>query len=114
MAAFPPTAHALNHAVAGLGPERVVIPSLGMAAGDVSAIRSLHATRKPVQVGNLSCPNSLFRYCCLACCASMIEGAAAIGLVKILIVRLGLASLFAHFFVYPSSFNHENIRSLMK
>ena len=51
MAAFPPTAHALNHAVAGLGPERVVIPSLGMAAGDVTANRSLHATRKPVQVG---------------------------------------------------------------
>ena len=35
MAAFPPTAHALNHVVAGLGPERVLIPSLGMAAGDV-------------------------------------------------------------------------------
>jgi hypothetical protein len=35
MAAFRPSAHALNHAVAGFGPERVVIPSLNMAAGDV-------------------------------------------------------------------------------
>ena len=51
MAAFRPSAHALNRVVAGLGPERVVIPSLGMAAGDVSAYRSLHATRNPVQVG---------------------------------------------------------------
>ena len=59
MAAFPPTAHALNHVVAGLGPERVVIPSLGMAAGDVSAIRSLHATRKPVQVGEPSFVSNL-------------------------------------------------------
>ena len=50
MAAFPPSARALKHAVAGLGPELALILSLGMAAGAVQANRSKHATHKPVKV----------------------------------------------------------------
>ena len=60
MAAFPPTAHALKHAVAGLGPELALILSLEMAATDVQACRSKHATRKPVTVETFVSKLSLF------------------------------------------------------
>ena len=116
MAAFPPTAHALNHAVAGLGPERVVIPSLGMAAGDVQANRSEHATRKPVQVVGETFVSLqalfLVAMALLAVQVCLKVLLRAIGLVKILIVGLGLVVLFAHLFVgYPFSFNHESVHS---
>ena len=82
MAAFPPSGHAPKHAVAGLGPELALILSLDIAAGAVQANGNKHATRKPVKVcrGNFRVPSqepsSVFGGCCLACCASMFEGAA--------------------------------------
>ena len=60
MADFPTSARALKHAVAGLRPELALILSLGMAAGDVQANRSEHATRNPVQVGETFVFNPCF------------------------------------------------------
>ena len=48
MAALPPSVHAPKRVVAGLCKELALILSLEMAATDVQACRSLHATRKPV------------------------------------------------------------------
>ena len=50
MAAFPPSVHAPKRVVAGFREEPALIPSLEMAATDVQACRSKHATRKPVTV----------------------------------------------------------------
>ena len=117
MAAFPPSARALKHAVAGLGPELALILSLGMAAGDVQANRSEHATRKPVQVVGETFVSLqalfLVAMALLAVQVCLKVLLRAIGLVKILIVvGLGLVVLFAHLFVgYPSSFNHESVHS---
>ena len=75
--------------VAGLGPELAPILRLEMAAWDVMATRGKHATHKPVTVREkLSCRSSLSAFCvlCSICDVSVFKGA-AIGLVKILIVR---------------------------
>ena len=50
MAAFPPSVHAPKRVAAGFREEPALIPSLEMAATDVQACRSKHATRKPVTV----------------------------------------------------------------
>ena len=116
MAVFPPSARALKHAVAGLGPELALILSLGMAAGDVQANRSEHATRKPVQVVGETFVSLqalfLVAMALLAVQVCLKVLLRAIGLVKILILGLGLVVLFAHLFVgYPSSLNHESVHS---
>ena len=55
MADFLPSADALKRVVAGLGSELAPTLSLNMAARDVWAYRSKHATRKPVTVRNFMC-----------------------------------------------------------
>ena len=61
MAAFPSSAHALKHVVAGIGSELALILSLEMAAGDVLEHRRKHATRKPVQV-QISLPSCVYAF----------------------------------------------------
>jgi len=60
MAALPPSVHAPKRVVAGLCKELALILSLEMAATDVQAYRSLHATRKPVTVETFVSKLSLF------------------------------------------------------
>ena len=75
MAAFPPSVHAPKRVVAGFRAELALILSLEMAATDVQACRSKHATRKLVTVETFVSKLSLF-LCVMLTLVNMFEDAA--------------------------------------
>ena len=80
MAGFPPSARALKRVVAGFRSELAPILSLEMAASDVQANHSKHATRKPVTVRTFVTKQGVF---VLSVMSERLLESAAIGLANI-------------------------------